>query len=259
MASRSAEDSALFASLSVVLPDSCGEHGGIVENGEACPRPAGWGTKHRGKGLCRTHGAKKRKGGQPTKYHPSMIGKAYEACILGATNKELAEHLGIGERTFNSLMVRYEQFRRAVKRGRRGVDTDVAHALYDKAIGAEYVEEVAFKVKHTEFGPTGRKVKEWEEVVVVPVRKRAAPDTLAGMYWLNNRHKVHWRQKQVVEHEGLPAGGDTNVHIFIPDNSRGDNYAGAPKVHDSKEAAREAVTAKNRVAREIEELDKEGA
>lgn len=56
-------------------------------------------------------------------------------------------------------------------------------------------------------------------VRVKTTKKHIAPDTMAQMYWLNNRRRGEWGQRQ----EPVPAAEDANnVVFYLPDNGRND-------------------------------------
>ena len=200
---------------------TCGEEGGFIKDtGEGCSRAAGWGTSHRGRGLCKTHQAETKRQGKPTKYHPDMLKKARDAALLGATNEEMAEVLGIGLSTLGKLKARYIALREAIKDGKHRPDVEVAHAMFDNAMGAEWTDQEVVKIKRTEYGPTGKKLLEQEEAVAVDVVRRKAPDTLAGIFWLKNRHRFHWADRKAITHDGMIQTTAPDVHIYIPDNRR---------------------------------------
>lgn len=66
-----------------------------------------------------------------------------------------------------------------------------------RAEGGYVEEEQAIKIKTKGGG---------EDVKVVTVKKYIAPDTQAGIYFLNNRARDHWKTYKAHEHTG-PMGG----------------------------------------------------
>ena len=64
--------------------------------------------------------------------------------------------------------------------------------MFEKAIGYEWIEEQAFKLKTIEYGENGKKLRESEDVKVVEVVKRLPPDTAATIFWLRNRQPQLW-------------------------------------------------------------------
>lgn len=133
-----------------------------------------------------------------------MVGKL---ALLGLTDEEMADVIGKPIGTFNRWKAQHAEFREALKGGKRPANAEVAFALFHRAKGYEWEEEQAIKVKETKFDASGKKTAEIERVEVVTVKRKAPPDTMAGMYWLNNREREsgNWRQK--VEHEHGGKGG----------------------------------------------------
>lgn len=127
----------------------------------------------------------KSKGGRPSLYRPEYAEQARKLCLLGATDKQLADFFGVTEQTINGWKIDFPEFFESLRAGKMKADAEVASKLYDRAIGAEWTEQQAFKVK---------KGKDNEEVVVVDVRKAAPPDTPAIALWLHNRKAELWRK-----------------------------------------------------------------
>jgi hypothetical protein len=75
------------------------------------------------------------KRGRTPSYTPAYCTVAYKFCLLGATNEDLAEVLGVSRNTIGNWLARYPEFRQAMQDGRDVADADVAHALLQKAKG----------------------------------------------------------------------------------------------------------------------------
>lgn len=129
------------------------------------------------------------RGGRPTDYKPEYAEQARKLCLLGATDKELADFFGVVERTINYWKYEYPEFLQSVKGGKDVADANVAESLYKRANGYEHAA-----IKIFADAKTGAVLK-------VPYIERHPPDTMACIYWLNNRQRKtkKWRQKQ--EHE----------------------------------------------------------
>lgn len=123
---------------------------------------------------------------------------AYKYCLLGATDEELAAHFSIACSTLYEWKKKYPEFSEAIKKGKKPADAIIAHALFERAKGAEYLEEVAIKCKTVEW-VDGHKI-ETEHVEVVRLTKQAPPDTTACIFFLKNRDKAHWSDVQKLEH-----------------------------------------------------------
>lgn len=138
--------------------------------------------------------AEPNKGGRPTKYLPEYNEQAYKLALLGATDAELADFFEVNQDTIYEWQKVYPKFSESIRDGKTKADAQVAHKLYDKAIGPEWIEQQAFKVKRVEY-KDGKRLLETEEVVTVPVIKRAPPDTQAISLWLRNRKSDKWKDK----------------------------------------------------------------
>ena len=108
----------------------------------------------------------------------------------GLTNEQLAANMGITVKTFYEWQARFEQFREAVKRGKAPVDIQVENALLKRAMGFEY-EEVCTEIYDLPDGSQRKHIKKTKKMVV--------PDTMAAIYWLNNRRPDLWKNRKAVE------------------------------------------------------------
>lgn len=100
--------------------------------------------------------------GRPTKYDPEMCEQARKLCLLGATDKDLANFFGVDEATVNRWKLEHSEFCASIKSGKEIADAEVVQSLYDKALSG---------------------------------------DTTACIFWLKNRRKSDWRDKQDHEHD----------------------------------------------------------
>jgi hypothetical protein len=94
--------------------------------------------------------------GRPTKYDPAKNEEVTRLCLLGCTDDELAEFLGIDRSTFYDWKKRHEEFNDAIWLGKQGADSLVAESLF---------------------------------------RSAKAGDVGAAKHWLNNRRPRDWRDK----------------------------------------------------------------
>lgn len=121
-------------------------------------------------------------GGRPTDYKPQYAEKAYKLCLLGAKDKELADFFEVSEQTLNVWKEKHPEFIESIKAGKEDADANVANSLYKKAQGYT------------------RQVKNEEGEVIGETYY--PPDTSACIFWLKNRQKHKWRDKQDIEHSG---------------------------------------------------------
>lgn len=123
-------------------------------------------------------------------YKKEFIAQAKKLCVLGATDAEMADFFGVERRTLHSWRNRHKDFGAAITIGKEVADSRVERSLYQRAVGYTYTEQQAIKIK------TGQHT---EEVQIVEVERHMPPDTVATIFWLKNRKKKEWRDKQEVE------------------------------------------------------------
>ncbi len=149
------------------------------------------------------NGAKpKAKKGRPTGYqplvHPTL---AREYAYTGATNAGIAGALGIGLSTLYEWKAAFPEFSDALRAGKAPADGAVASALFQRAIGCEWQEEVPVKLRSVWYVDGHR--HEEERVELVLVTKRTPPDTAACLGWLRNRIPDVWREVTHHRHDVL--------------------------------------------------------
>lgn len=139
--------------------------------------------------------------GVKSTYKPEYAEQARKLCLLGATDKELADFFGCNEATINNWKTRHPDFLESIKKGKSIADGEVADRLYQRAMGYSHKavrifndQGVPLEVEYTEHYP---------------------PDTAAAIFWLKNRQRGKWRDKQEVEQSGAVT---YKVVTGIPDN-----------------------------------------
>ncbi|MBY4947010.1 helix-turn-helix domain-containing protein [Cupriavidus respiraculi] len=143
---------------------------------------------------------------RPSSYKPEFAEQARKLCLLGATDKEMADVFGVSETTLNNWKTAHPEFLVSLKAGKDEADANVADRLYQRAMGyshpAEKIVVVAGaieRVAYTEHYP---------------------PDTTAAIFWLKNRKKREWRDK--IDHEMTGADGgpiDHSVSVKFVDGN----------------------------------------
>lgn len=128
----------------------------------------------------------KNKGGRPTKYEPKFNDQVRKLCLLGADDKEIADFFEVEESTINNWKLAYPKFLESIKKGKIIADSEVSERLYERAIGFEHDSE-EIKVIN-------------DSIERVPIRKIYPPDTAAAIFWLKNRKRAYWKDKQDIEH-----------------------------------------------------------
>jgi hypothetical protein len=124
--------------------------------------------------------------GRPSLYKKEYDNKVYKLCLLGATDKEIADFFDISEATLNNWKNEYPEFLESIKRGKMEADATVSQKLYHRAIGYEHPETITASYQG--------EITDTKEVI-----KHYAPDPTAAIFWLKNRQPGKWRDKQEVE------------------------------------------------------------
>lgn len=131
--------------------------------------------------------AKKNKGGRPTRYKSEYSEQAYKLCLLGATDKDMADFFNVSEQTINTWKKRHRAFLESIKNGKDHADAEVASKLFHRATGYEHPED-DIRVLNG-------------EIVTTPTTRHYPPDTTAAIFWLKNRQPQKWRDKQEIDHK----------------------------------------------------------
>lgn len=103
----------------------------------------------------------KHAGGRPTKYRKEMCEQATRLCLLGAKDSELAAFFEVSEATLYNWRNEHPEFLEALSDGKENADAAVAKSLYQQALSG---------------------------------------NTTAQIFWLKNRRKRDWRDKQEIDH-----------------------------------------------------------
>ncbi len=124
--------------------------------------------------------------GRKTEYKEEYNKQAYKLCLLGSTDKDMADFFEVSETTINNWKLKHPEFLESIKRGKISADANVASRLYKRAIGYEHDEDKIFNNNG--------------EPLIVPTIKHVQPDTTAAIFWLKNRQPKMWRDSQNIDH-----------------------------------------------------------
>ncbi len=105
----------------------------------------------------------------------------------GLTDEQIAKNMGISRSTLNEWKKKYSDISDTLKRGKEIVDTQVENALLKRALGYKYTET--------------KTVESAKGTVTTTIEKEVAPDVTAGIFWLKNRLRKKWGDKQVEKTE----------------------------------------------------------
>ena len=127
----------------------------------------------------------KNKGGRPTKYRAVFNDQARKLCLLGATDQELANFFEVDVATVNRWKIEHKGFCESLKRGKMEADAIVADKLFKRATGYTHAD-VDIKVIRG-------------KIRITKLQKHYPPDTTAAIFWLKNRQKENWRDRQHID------------------------------------------------------------
>lgn len=142
---------------------------------------------------------KNTKVGRPSRYKQEYCIQAYKLCLLGSTDKQMADFFGVAEATINNWKLNHPEFLESIKKGKEIADMEIANSLFERAKGAKVKKKQAIKLKRVEYN-MGRRVLEEERIEIVDVEEELPPDTTSAIFWLKNRNPDQWRDKQQHEH-----------------------------------------------------------
>lgn len=123
----------------------------------------------------------KRGRGQPTKYDPAFIPVVQNLVARGFTNYEIAETLGVEERTLYNWRREHEDLAKALERSKELIDAQVEASLLMKANG--------FERKVQKATASGK---------VVTVTEYFPPSDGAIQFYLRNRKPEQYREQRDV-------------------------------------------------------------
>jgi len=113
--------------------------------------------------------------------------KIEEWAAQGLTLKQIAHNLNVSESTLYKYKAENSEIKETVKKARETAVKTLENAMFQAATGYNYVNTVPVKTKHVEYNPeTGKKLREWEEVVEVEVVEHVPANTTAGIFLLKN-------------------------------------------------------------------------
>src|SRR5713101_9122363 len=128
--------------------------------------------------------------GRPTIYRPELATLARKLALLGATDQEMADALGIDQGTLDRWEMRHKEFRIAIQHGKIRADAEIAQSLYNRARGMSLPAVKIFQGT-PEGGP-----------VIVPHQEHLPPDVGAAKLWLSRRQPDLWRERRQVDVSG---------------------------------------------------------
>jgi hypothetical protein len=137
--------------------------------------------------------------GAPPVYNKKTAKQAYRLCLLGHTDKMLADFFEVHLSTIEEWKRVHTEFRDALKAGKELADSHVANALLQSALG--------YKHKETKFFHNNGVILTENTTVQYP------PNPTSAIFWLKNRQRQAWRDTHSMVPEGSPIPSAVPVTI----------------------------------------------
>jgi hypothetical protein len=122
--------------------------------------------------------------GRPTKFKKEYIEQTKKLCKLGATDQDLADFFDVDVSTISNWKNDFPNFLEALKESKALSDNEIEESLHKRAKG--YM----------------RKIERVSRNGVVECMEEVPPDPTSMIFWLKNRCREKWRDKQEHEHSG---------------------------------------------------------
>lgn len=148
------------------------------------------------------------KKGRPATFREEYIELAHRLTLLKADFKieDMAKVFQVAPSTFSKWLVDHPLFSEAIARAKTPSDSEVANSLKKRALGYEYYEEQAIKIKKDGI----------ECIEIVRVKKHLPPDFNSMSLWLRNRNGDAWKSNPEPNGELVAPVGKISVTIQKP-------------------------------------------
>ena len=110
----------------------------------------------------------------------------------GLVDEQIAYNMGISRSTLGEWKKKYPVISDTLKKEKEIVDREVENALLKRALGYKYDETTREICENAETGET-------EMRTTKIVTKEVVPDTTAQIFWLKNRKREQWSDRQSIE------------------------------------------------------------
>lgn len=139
--------------------------------------------------------------GRPTKYQADFARQAEQFCLLGATDKQLADFFQVSLSTLNLWKIKHKEFSDALKDAKEVADRCVERSLYQRAMGYSHPDVHISNYQGA--------------VTVTPITKHYPPDATSCIFWLKNRQPALWRDRhELTGKDGEPLQGQlTDIEL----------------------------------------------
>lgn len=127
------------------------------------------------------------KGGRPSKFGSVDKAQVERLARAGWTDAQMAEFFGVDERTWHRWKDADPEFCQSLKDWKVEADHRVERSLFERATGYSCPEEKVFNHNG--------------EILRAETVKHYPPDTTAAIFWLKNRLREQWRDRQEVDND----------------------------------------------------------
>lgn len=134
---------------------------------------------------------------RPSMFNEQIKEKMLELYEKGKTDKQVAEIIGVSEKTINNWKGKHPEFLQTLREMKQVADGLVEASLFARATGYSHPEEKVFQYEGC--------------IITHETTKHYPPDVTAAIFWLKNRQPKDWKDKQTLEHEG----GDPKKPITV--------------------------------------------
>ena len=128
------------------------------------------------------------KAGRPSVFTESLQEKMIALYEKGKTDVQVAEIVGVSEKTINNWKGKHPTFLQSLKEAKQIADDLVEASLFSRAVGYSHQEEKTFQHDG--------------EIISHTVTKHYAPDPVSMIFWLKNRQPGRWRDDKRIVVEG---------------------------------------------------------
>lgn len=143
---------------------------------------------------------KKKKTGRPSRLSDRVIAQVEILAGLEHTEEEIAHILGVTALTIRRWKSN-DAFYSALKRGKSLTDSKVTKSLVQRALGYTH-KEIIREAQLDKIDANGK--HHYKTAVTKIIEKKIPADTTAIIFWLKNRRRDLWRDKEVninIEHK----------------------------------------------------------
>lgn len=120
--------------------------------------------------------------GRPTKFSAEMQRQALVLAKVGFTDDQMSEVLGITKQTLNNWKKSHPAFFDLLKTQKKQADEIVVRSLYERACGYEHPDTHISNYQG--------------KITITGIVKHYPPDPVSMIFWLKNRDRENWRDKQ---------------------------------------------------------------